>query len=88
MPAPTDSKFLETPFASRVFTMLDLHSFNDEELHAAFEKIDLNHDGVIEKSEVQTHWLPRWLPRWPASRNWCAVFLTGPSTHQRYAPAQ
>ena len=46
-----DTKTLETPFSPRLFTLLDLHSFSDEELHQAFLKFDTNRDGVIERDE-------------------------------------
>jgi hypothetical protein len=47
-----DSKWAETPFATRVFSALQLSEFSEDELHAAFDRADLKGDSVRGNSVV------------------------------------
>ena len=49
-----DGKSSETPFATRVFSVLDLKTFSEDELHASFDRLDENHDDTIDKEELRS----------------------------------
>ncbi len=51
--ATPDSKYLETSFASRLFCKLELSSFSEAELRAAFERTDTNGTGELSRDELR-----------------------------------
>jgi len=56
---PTDStvvadpKWAETSFSARVFSTLQLSEFSEQELQAAFDRADVNHDDILDKEELR-----------------------------------
>ncbi len=50
---PPDPKWAETPFSSRVFATLGLSDFSEDDLHAAFDRADRNHDGRLDRGELR-----------------------------------
>ena len=51
--ATTDSKYLDTSFAARLFCKLELSSFSEAELRAAFERTDTGGTGQLSSEEIR-----------------------------------
>lgn len=49
-----DPKWIETTFAPRLFEKLHLSSFSKEELSGAFDALDANKNGFLDREEVQS----------------------------------
>jgi DHA1 family multidrug resistance protein-like MFS transporter len=50
-----ETKWVDTPFQSRVYDAFSLLKFNETELAAAFERLDANKDGVVQRSELTAY---------------------------------
>ena len=51
--ASTDSKYLDTSFAARLFCKLELSSFSEAELRSAFERTDTGGTGQLSREEIR-----------------------------------
>ena len=51
--ATTDSKYLDTSFAARLFCKLELSSFSEAELRAAFERTATGGTGKLSREEIR-----------------------------------
>ena len=49
----TDSKYLDTSFAARLFCKLELSSFSEAELRSAFERTDTGGTGQLSRDEIR-----------------------------------
>ena len=51
--ASTDSNYLDTSFAARLFCKLELSSFSEAELRSAFERTDTGGTGQLSREEIR-----------------------------------